>query len=213
MDEAERRRRNDEAEERLRRQFERLSDAARSVLGGPAADPGQTGGQPGGAEDRGGGNGAEKLVGPHLDDLDGVVALHDRSVPGTGLVIDHLVVAPSGVWVIRARQAPGKVRRRHGVLHAGGQDRTGHVEVMAHQRDAVAVAVAVDGDVEVDVLGVLCLIDARWPLRSGPLRFDHVLVTWPAALLADLGRPGPLTGAVVTRLADGLHQRFPPRHG
>lgn len=210
MDERERRRRNDELEERLRDQYRRLSDATRSALGPPSpSDPPSGEGRP----DESAGAGSEALVGPHLDDLDAVVALHDRPVPGTGLVIDHLVVAPSGVWVIRARQAPGRVRRRRdATLHASGKDRTGHVEVLGHQRDAVAAAIRDVPDLAatVGVVGVLCLIDAQWPVRSKPLRFGDVVVTWPQAMLRELQAEGPLSVHEVTGLADHLHHRFPP---
>jgi hypothetical protein len=41
---------------------------------------------------------------------DAVVALHDRQVPGTRSNIDHLFVAPSGIWVAtRSAQRPSRV--------------------------------------------------------------------------------------------------------
>lgn len=205
MSDRERRRRNDELEERLRDQYLRLADATRSALD-PRSRSRESGDEAVSGPSEGGG--VEALVGPHLDDLDGVVALHDRPVPGTGMVIDHLVVAPGGVWVIRARRAPGKVRRRRGgTLHASGKDRTGHVEVMGHQREAVAAAL----DGSVPVVGMLCLIDAQWPVRARPMRWGGVVVTWPQAMLADLSGPGPLPVGEVTRVADHLHHLFPPR--
>jgi Nuclease-related domain len=41
-----------------------------------------------------------------------VIALHDRQVPGTRGNIDHIFVAPSGVWVVDAKALKGAVNRR-----------------------------------------------------------------------------------------------------
>jgi len=38
-----------------------------------------------------------------------VVVLHDRRIPGTRANIDHIAVAPSGVWVIDAERYKGKL--------------------------------------------------------------------------------------------------------
>ena len=35
--------------------------------------------------------------------------LHDRRIPGTRANLDHLVVAPSGIWVVDAKRYEGKV--------------------------------------------------------------------------------------------------------
>jgi hypothetical protein len=40
------------------------------------------------------------------------VLLHDRKVPGTRGNIDHLAIAPSGVWIIDAKKYQGKVEQR-----------------------------------------------------------------------------------------------------
>src|SRR5688572_673792 len=39
----------------------------------------------------------------------GVVLMHDRRLPGSRTNIDHIAVAPSGVWVIDAKRYKGKV--------------------------------------------------------------------------------------------------------
>jgi hypothetical protein len=61
-----------------------------------------------------------------------VLALHDRRIPGSRANIDHVVVAPSGVWVIDAKLYQGKVERRTSgpiwrrelSVFVGGRDRT-----------------------------------------------------------------------------------------
>jgi hypothetical protein len=43
---------------------------------------------------------------------DGVIALHDRLIPGTRGNIDHIFVAPTGVWVVDSKAYQGKVVQR-----------------------------------------------------------------------------------------------------
>lgn len=44
--------------------------------------------------------------------VEGVIALHDRRVPGTKGNIDHLAVGPGGVYIVDAKRYEGKVERR-----------------------------------------------------------------------------------------------------
>jgi len=48
-----------------------------------------------------------KSLGKRLNE--GTVLLHDRRIPGTRTNIDHIAVAPSGVWVIDSKRYKGKV--------------------------------------------------------------------------------------------------------
>jgi hypothetical protein len=67
---------------------------------------------------------------------DAVIALHDRQVPGTRGNIDHIFVAPSGVWVVDAKALKGAVARRNSghalrprnELYVGGRKRTALAE-------------------------------------------------------------------------------------
>jgi hypothetical protein len=45
-------------------------------------------------------------------DREDVIFLHDRAVPGTRGNIDHIVVAPSGVYVVDAKRYRGRVELR-----------------------------------------------------------------------------------------------------
>lgn len=55
-----------------------------------------------------GAEGEEKLA-RELADLEDVVVLHDRRMPGTKANIDHLVVAPGGVFVVDAKYYHGRI--------------------------------------------------------------------------------------------------------
>jgi hypothetical protein len=60
-----------------------------------------------------GSNGESQLAGFVERELgDRVLALHDRLIPGTRRNIDHIFVAPSGVWVVDAKSYKGKVVKR-----------------------------------------------------------------------------------------------------
>jgi hypothetical protein len=48
-----------------------------------------------------------KFLAKYLND--GVIRLHDRRIPRSRANIDHIAVAPSGVWVIDAKRYKGKV--------------------------------------------------------------------------------------------------------
>ncbi len=58
--------------------------------------------------------------------------LDDRRVPGAKATLNHLVVAPSGVWVVEAKDYDGRVERRDvggwfkvdERLYVGGKDRS-----------------------------------------------------------------------------------------
>jgi Nuclease-related domain len=75
------------------------------------------------------------------------VALHDRRIPGSRANIDHIVVAPSGVWVIDAKAYKGKVERRdvgpswrsEVKVFVGGRDRTTLVRGMGSQSRPLAL--------------------------------------------------------------------------
>src|SRR5690606_33028447 len=65
----------------------------------------------------------------------GVLALHDRRLPGTRANIDHLVVTPWGVWVVDAKLYAGKrpdFRVEGGFLGFGG---TTHLTVGGRKKD------------------------------------------------------------------------------
>jgi hypothetical protein len=81
-----------------------------------------------------------------------VIALHDRLIPGTRGNIDHLFVAPTGVWIVDAKAYKGKVVqrevgplwRRDNEVYVGGRNRTALARGVEHQLTAVLAAVRSD---------------------------------------------------------------------
>jgi hypothetical protein len=159
----------------------------------------------------------ERRLGAGLDTLAeaGVVALHDRLIPGTRANIDHLAVAPSGVWVIDAKRYSGQVSKRDVGgwfstdlrLYVGRRDCTKLVAAMGKQ--VAAVRAALGGDwADVPVRPVLCFIDAEWGWFARPFELDGVVVAWPKATRQLLVRPGPYTPDGIDLIAAHLENRL-----
>ncbi|MDO8381833.1 MAG: nuclease-related domain-containing protein, partial [Microbacterium sp.] len=132
----------------------------------------------------------EELLAERLKDLPaGMRVLHDRRVPGSRANIDHIVVSSAGVWVIDAKRYKGKrpelhveggiLRPRVESLRVGGRDQTKLVDGVASQVERVAGAVA---DPDVVVRGVLCFLEADWPLFGGDFTVRDIAVVWPRLL-------------------------------
>jgi hypothetical protein len=79
--------------------------------------------------------------GPH------VRVLHDRSMPRSRANIDHVAVAPTGVWVVDTKRYTGKSKVAKPLLgparlEIAGRDRTKLVDGLAKQVEAVTGLVA-----------------------------------------------------------------------
>lgn len=127
----------------------------------------------------------EERVGARLDTLAevGVITLHDRRIPGSRANIDHLVITPWGVHVVDAKRYHSKKvdfdvvggRKR---LLVGGRDRTQFVDGV--ERQVAKVKETLDG--VIPVRGVLCFVDAEWPLLLADFKVRDVYVCWPKKL-------------------------------
>lgn len=133
----------------------------------------------------------EEGVARTLAACSGVIALHDRRVPGTKGNVDHLAIGPAGVYIVDAKRYAGKVERRDvgsffrsdERLYVGGRDRTKLVRQMGWQVDAVRTALDAGGHGHVPLHAVLCFVDSEWQLLfARPLRLCSVTVLWPKAL-------------------------------
>jgi hypothetical protein len=135
--------------------------------------------------------------------------LHDRRIPGTRANIDHLAVTPTGVYVIDAKRYRGRpqlkvegglLRPRVEKLLVGSRDCTKVVDGVLKQVD---VASAIVGD-DVPLHGVLCFVEADWPLIGGSFATRGVEALWPKKLYSRLKAVGPLAPATI----DDLHRRL-----
>jgi hypothetical protein len=151
-----------------------------------------------------------KCLAKYLDG--GVIVLHDRRTPGSRANIDHIAVAPSGVWVIDSKRYKGKVAVSKPLfgkakLTIAGRDKTKLVEGLAKQ---VALIETVMAELApgVPVRGALCFVDADLPL-VGNLSFNGYPLLYPRRLAKRINADGPLAAERVGELAVAVAQRFP----
>jgi hypothetical protein len=164
-----------------------------------------------------GSEGERELAASLLKNLgDQAIVLNDRSVPRTRGNIDHLVIAPSGIWVIDAKNYSGLVQRRDvGAffkvdmrLYVGGRDRSKVIDGLDWQVRAVQ---GVLEDVDVPVSSAVCFTDAEWKLFAKPFMLRGVLVCGPNGLARRIAEPGPLTRDAIQRVAGHLSAALPSK--
>jgi hypothetical protein len=164
------------------------------------------------------GSDGERRLAQHLQHSlgDRAVFLHDRKVPGTRGNIDHLAIAPSGVWVIDAKNYDGKIERRDVGgwfkvdyrLFVSGRNRMRLVDGLDWQVKAVRSALR--DDEEVPVRAALCFTDATWKLFAKPFKIGAVWVTWADCLAQLIAAPGPLVTADVLQIATRIAEVLRP---
>lgn len=146
---------------------------------------------------------------------DSLRVLHDRRIPGSRANIDHIAVAPTGVYVIDAKKYKGQphLRVEGGVLRprveklmVGTRDCTKVVDGVLEQVDIVRGIV---GDAA-PIHDVLCFVEADWPLIGGSFTTRGVEALWPKRLYPKLKASGPLAldefADIHRRLAEALPQ-------
>lgn len=159
----------------------------------------------------------EEKLGRRLDSLAGTLVrvLHDRGIPGSRANIDHIVICPTGIFIIDAKRYKGRPERRTegGLfsprvekLFVGKRDRTKLVDGVLKQTDLVRDAL---GDPDIPLKGVLCFVEADWPMFGGDFHIRRVHVSWPKRLAALLSRPGPLTESQIDQLQIRVSAAFP----
>lgn len=144
----------------------------------------------------------------------GAIALHDRAIPGRRGNIDHIVVAPSGVWVADAKRYAGKLviwppddGREMLAIH--GRDQTHLIDRLAKQVEVVNAAVAEHARPS-PVYGALCFVETELPAGQR-LMFEGFHLVDAAQLARRINvAAAQLEPADVAALADDLRRRFPP---
>lgn len=119
---------------------------------------------------------AAGVVGAGLAAIPTICALHSQRLVSRkgrpiGSAIDHLVIAPSGVWLVDAKThyGPLEVRRTGGILTAlveqlfiNNRDRTGLIETLAKQVSTIEAMLA--GHYPgLPVRGALCFLETELP--------------------------------------------------
>lgn len=164
------------------------------------------------------GSDGERRLGPMLDWIvrgHGYV-LHDRAV-GRNANIDHLVVVPSGVWVVDSKNYRGAVRARRSTLfgpatgvRVGSRDQSDTLLRAKWQLDPVRSAV---DDPRVPVRLMLAFpSDAAFSWFTKSFEVDGVWCCPPSQIERRLSEPAAvLTHHQVTQLTGQLSVRLPAR--
>jgi hypothetical protein len=159
----------------------------------------------------------EERLGQRLNELssENMRVLHDRRIPGTRANIDHLAITPTGIYVIdpkRYRDKRPSLKVEGGILRprvekllVGTRDQTKLVDGVLKQ---VALVREIVGD-DIPITGVLCFIEADWPLIGGAFTIRGVEVLWPKKLYPQLTADGPI-GSYVDELHKKLAAVLPP---
>lgn len=162
----------------------------------------------------------ERAVAARLDALQsrGISILHDRRIPGSRANIDHVVVAPSGIFVIDDKKTKGRVSARavgpiwnRGPvkLFYGGRERSSDIDGMGRQVDAVIKSLVHEPLARgVTIKPMLVLVGAEWGWFARPMLIRGVWIGWPKEMARVIARPGPLEPSTVQRLARELAIRL-----
>jgi hypothetical protein len=132
----------------------------------------------------------------------GVLALHDRRIPGRRSNIDHIAIGPAGVFVIdtkryenaeiRVRRVGGLFTPRRDQLLVRGRVKTNLVEGLRRQVEVVETVLDEGSLTDVPVHGVLCFVDGLFPLFKKRLQVDELLVTGRRGLTDVVAASGSL---------------------
>ncbi len=143
-----------------------------------------------------------------------VIVLHDRGLDSRAN-IDHVAIAPSGVYVIDAKCCKGRIEVRkpffgEAKLMICGRDQTKLIHGLGRQRDAVRAAVATVAPA-IQVHACLCFVggNADMPLLR-KLSIDGYPLLYPRKLAKWLNRPGELGGEEMRAIAEALARALPP---
>lgn len=148
-----------------------------------------------------------------------VLVLNDRRMPRSRTNIDHLAVAPSGVYVVDAKRYKGKIEVRRPffgdeTLVIAGRDKTKLIEAVSKQVEAVRAGLALI-ERQVPARACLCFINpagqsggSGLPLLRA-LAVSDVPLLSPRRLAKQLNQAGELSGEEALVIAEALAELFP----
>jgi hypothetical protein len=164
----------------------------------------------------------EQVVAQRLarDLPNGVVLIHDRTVPGGRANIDHIAVGPAGIFILDAKNMSGRVEARSTgpiwnrgpvKLFVRGRDRSQLIDGMQWQ--VAAVQMALGNLIEsygVKINPMIVFVGAQWGVFTRPMSIRGVWVGWPKKAAEVVGQRGPLPLETIRRISATLVDRLPP---
>lgn len=164
-------------------------------------------------------NGPGDALGARLSELAGerLVVEHDRRVPAGRGSIDHLAVAPGGVFVIDAKYYGGGLDKRNVGsifrpdlrLYVGGRDCTKLIRDVEDQAAVVRDLLKIAGFADAPVRGVSCFVDTKWGIFASPFKLGDVLVTHPKFLFRLLAKENDIATSAIQDVARLLATALP----
>lgn len=155
----------------------------------------------------------ERRVGRVLDGLQrsGVRTLHDRKLPGSTANVDHVVVAPRGVFTIETKSYTGRlaVRGRGSEVWVKGRNHSSVLD-QAHRQARVVEALLAGAGIDVATQPVVCFVGTSVPLFS-PKGVGGVVICTPnnlAKTIRQFPRPA-LPAEELTAILEVLEARLP----
>lgn len=89
--------------------------------------------------------------------------IHDRRIPGGRENIDHIVVGPTGVFVVETKNIGGKLRVRGGRLFSGRHCRDNYIAQAQRQALAVEGVLSPVASLRIEVVPLICVHGAELP--------------------------------------------------
>ena len=163
----------------------------------------------------------EQKLADALAGVDDVIVLHDRRAPRTKGNIDHIVIAPAGIFVVDAKRYQGLIQiryrgglfRRDDRLYVGSRDCSALATNMDWQVSAVRKALASAGP-ELSgfpVTAVLCFVDGEWPLLLPPESYKGVRLEGTRSIKKLVGGSSVLSREQIDRISRVVGVAFPAK--
>lgn len=141
-----------------------------------------------------------------------IVHIEELMLAAGGDVIDHVVVASSGIWVIAEVCLEGKVEFREAgsrenterQLLVDRANRTDLTDPLHWQVEAVRRVIAPVGFGTLPIRPVICFSQGEWGLFGRPFRIHGVNVTWAKKLCEQVCQPGLLDDGTIDCVARRL---------
>jgi len=132
---------------------------------------------------------------------------HDIRLPGSRANVDHVVVGPTGLFVVDSKNYTAKVTVNKDTLWCGRYPQTKRLETAAWEASKVTEALRLDGDDVPTPKVVLCIHGV--PLSFEVADVGGALVVAPSFLKAAIAnRPDELTVGQCARLVESMEGRL-----
>jgi hypothetical protein len=144
----------------------------------------------------------------------GFVVLADVAIPRSRAVIDHIVIGPTGAFVVESRlwRSEEQVRGLRGKLFCGATYRGEEIDRLWWNRSKVIAEAGLDRFDGLNVHALMCIHGA--PFEKDVLELEATLVVAPRALLYAVMRPErTLSAETVAAVAAAVMGALRPKHG